>query len=68
MTEIIFLIEEDLDGGYTARAVGESISTQGDTLKELREMIRDAVRCHFDEEVRPQLIRLHIDSDEAIAS
>ena len=49
MTEIIFLVEEDLDGGFTAKAVGESIFTQGDTLEELREMMRDAVRCHFDD-------------------
>ena len=68
MTEIIFLVEEDLDGGFTAKAVGESIFTQGDTLEELREMMRDAVRCHFDDKARPQLIRLHIVRDEVIAS
>lgn len=68
MQEIIFLVEEDPDGGYTAKAVGESIFTQGDSLEELREMMRDAVRCHFDDEARPPLIRLHIVRDEVIAS
>lgn len=69
MIEIVFLVEDDLDGGYTAKALGESIFTQADDLKALREMIRDAVRCHFpDEQVRPKVIRLHIVRDEVIAS
>jgi predicted RNase H-like HicB family nuclease len=59
MTEIIFLVEEDPEGGYVARAIGESIFTQGDTLEELRRMVRDAVHCHFEDEQRPKLIRLH---------
>jgi hypothetical protein len=68
MTEIVFLIEDDFDGGYTARALGESIFTQADDMDTLREMLRDAVRCHFpDEETRPKVIRLHIVRDEVIA-
>ena len=47
MTELLFLVEEDPEGGYTARAAGESIFTQADDLESLRENIRDAVRCHF---------------------
>lgn len=69
MAEIVFLIEDDPDGGYTARALGESIFTQADDLKELREMARDAVHCHFpDDQNRPKVIRLHIVRDEVIAS
>ena len=68
MTEIIFLVEDDPEGGYVARAIGESIFTQGETLEELREMVRDAVQCHFEVEQRPKLIRLHIVRDEVIAS
>ena len=61
MTEIVFLGEDDPDGGYTARAVSESIFTQADDLKNLREMVRDAVHCHFpDKQSRPRIIRLHI--------
>ena len=48
MTEIIFLIEEAPEGGYTARALGESIFTQADSLPLLHESIRDAVHCHLD--------------------
>jgi predicted RNase H-like HicB family nuclease len=68
MTEIIFLVEEDPEGGYTAKAIGESIFTQGETIEEIREMVRDAVQCHFEAEHRPKLIRLHIVRDEVIAS
>jgi dephospho-CoA kinase len=69
MTEIVFLVEDDIDGGYTARALGESIFTQADELETLREMVRDAVHCHFlDEQYRPKIIRLHIVRDEVIAS
>jgi hypothetical protein len=50
MTEIVFLVEEDPEGGYTARAVGESIFAQADDMDQLRETVRDAVRCHYDDE------------------
>lgn len=59
MTEIIFLVEEDPEGGYTAQAVGEAIYTQAEDLVELRAMVRDAVQCHFEEEQRPKLIRVY---------
>ncbi|HEY9799846.1 MAG TPA: 2-oxoisovalerate dehydrogenase [Leptolyngbyaceae cyanobacterium] len=68
-TEIVFLVEEDPEGGYTAKALGESIFTQADDIPSLKEMLRDAVRCHFpDEADRPKAIRLHIVRDEVIAS
>ena len=68
MSEIVFLIEEDPDGGFTARALGESIFTQADDPDTLRERIRDAVLCHFpDEHLRPKVIRLHSVRDEVIA-
>ena len=50
MNEIIFLVEEAQEGGYLARALGESIFTEADTLDKLRKMIRDAVSCHFDKD------------------
>lgn len=57
-SEIIFAVEESPEGGYKAKAMGYPIFTQEDTLAELREMVRDAVCCHFDEEERPRGIRL----------
>lgn len=68
-TEIIFIVEQDPDGGFNANAVGASIFTQADTPEQLREMVRDAVRCHFpDETTRPKVIRLHHVRDETLAA
>ncbi len=50
MSEIVFEVAEAREGGYTARAVGHSIFTEADTFDELREMAREAVRTHFDED------------------
>jgi hypothetical protein len=68
MTEIIFTVAEAPEGGYTARALGASIFTEADTLVELREAVRDAVRCHFEEPERPKIIRLHFIREEVIAA
>ncbi len=57
--EIIFMVEEDPEGGYVAAALGQDIVTQADSVKELHAMVRDAVRCHFDEGKAPPIIRLH---------
>jgi hypothetical protein len=67
MNEIIFLVEESLDGGYEAKALSAPIFTEADTLDELKAMIRDAVACHFEEAERPQVIRLHFVREEVIA-
>jgi hypothetical protein len=68
MNEIIFEVTDALEGGYTARALGASIFTEADTLPELREMVRDAVRCHFEEGEGPAVIRLHYVREEVIAA
>ena len=48
LDEIIFLVQEAPEGGYTAQAVGHSIYTEADTWDELKEAVQDAVRCHFE--------------------
>ena len=67
MREIVFIVEESQDGGYFAKAVNHSIFTQGDTITELKTMISDAVRCHFDEAEMPSLIHLHVTHEETFA-
>jgi len=67
MNEIIFVIEETVEGGFTARALGESIFTEAETLETLRQQVRDAVNCHFDEGKAPKVIRLHFVRDEVLA-
>ena len=65
--EVIFLVEETPGGGYQARALGHSIFTCADDMTELKTMIKDAVRCHFDDEDMPCIIRLHQVRDEVMA-
>jgi hypothetical protein len=64
MKEIVFLVEESQENGYVAKAVNHSIYTQGNNLDELKLMIRDAVRCHFDENEMPELVHLHVTHEE----
>ena len=66
MNEVIFVVEEAAEGGFTARALGAAIFTEADDLASLRANIRDAVRCHFEPEHAPRLIRLHFERDEVI--
>jgi hypothetical protein len=68
MTEIIFIVEDAPEGGLVAHAAGEAIFTQAATIDELRDRIRDAVRCHFDEGKVPKLIRMHFVRDEVFAA
>jgi hypothetical protein len=68
MNEIMFIVENAAEGGYTARALGESIFTEAETLEDLIEQVRDAVRCHFEESTRPKIIRLHYIHEEVIAA
>jgi len=59
-------LEESPEGGYDAKALGHSIFTQGETLAEVWEAVKDAVRCQFEEDQRPRLIRLHQVKDELL--
>jgi hypothetical protein len=68
MSEIVFVVEEAPEGGFTARAVGESIFTEADDMAQLHARACEAVRCHFDEGKAPKLIRLHYVRDEVIAA
>lgn len=68
MSEIVFLVEEAPEGGYAARALGEPVFTEADSMDELREAVRDAVRCHFEEGSGPTVIRLHYVREETFAA
>lgn len=66
MDELIFVVTDDPEGGYTARALGEAIFTESDDLESLRDQVRDAVRCHFDDGEAPKVVRLHFVRDVVI--
>ena len=68
LKEIIFMVEDEPEGGFTANALGYSIYTQADTWEELKRNINDAIGCHFDspEEI-PKVVRLHYVQEEMYA-
>jgi hypothetical protein len=66
VSELVFLVEEAPEGGFTARALGAAVFTEADTLDALRDAIRDAVRCHFEADEHPRMLRLHVVRDELI--
>ncbi len=68
VNEIFFMVEEAPEGGYTARGLGHSIFTEADTLDKLKEAIQDAVHCHFEDDQKPTLIRLHVVREEVLVA
>ena len=68
MKEIIIeVLEDEIDGGYTASALGYGIHTEAETLEELRVNIREAVDCYFDETMESvHIFRLHFMRDEVL--
>lgn len=71
MEELVFTVEVDEDGGYvaTTRLEKGSIVTQGDTLTELKAMIKDAIDGYYFDKPneRPKSVRLHLDEVFALA-
>jgi hypothetical protein len=67
-SEIIFVVEEAPEGGFVARALGHSVFTEADDVDALRDAVRDAIRCHFDDAGRPKVIRLHFVREEVFAA
>jgi hypothetical protein len=67
MNEIIFVVEDADEGGFIAKALGESIVTQAEHIEDLKAFIKDAVKCHFDADKLPKMIRLHFVREEVFA-
>ncbi len=68
MSELVFNVTQEEDGGYWTRAEGESIFTQGNTWEELRHNVQEAVEAHFGAtgQPKPQKIRIHLVRDEEL--
>ncbi len=64
--EMIFVVEESAEGGYEAKALGHSIYTEAEDLQELKGAVKDAVRCYFEKEKMPHVIRLHLVKDKML--
>ena len=67
MSELVFEVTQESDGGYVAEALGENIVTQGDTWEELRANVKGAVQAYYFDEPKPAYLRLHLRRDEVLA-
>lgn len=67
MNEMMFVVKEAPEGGWTAQALGESIFTETDDVDGLHQQVRDAVHCHFEEGKAPKIVRLHFTREEVLA-
>ncbi len=67
MEEVIFLVEESEEGGYIAKGLGVSIFTEAENIELLRDAVKEAVHCHYDDD-KKRLIRLHVVKEEVFAA
>ncbi|MGD1074011.1 MAG: 2-phospho-L-lactate guanylyltransferase [Bryobacteraceae bacterium] len=67
MTEIVFEVTQEADGGYCAECLSENIFTEGDTWDELRTNVVQAVSAYFFDRPAPAKIRLHLVRDEVFS-
>ena len=68
VSELIFEVAQEADGGFVAECLTEAIFTQADTWEELRTNAREAVEAFFQNTEAPSSIRLHLVRDEVLAS
>jgi predicted RNase H-like HicB family nuclease len=67
ISELVFEVTEEADGGYSAECLTENIFTQGKTWEELRANVKEAVSVYFFDGIKPQAIRLHLVRDEVLS-
>jgi hypothetical protein len=68
MSEIVFEVAQEADGGFIAEAIGESIFTQADSGDELKANAREAVQAFYFDSTPPASIRLRLVRDEVLAA
>ena len=67
MSELVFEVIQEADGGYSAECLTENIFTQADTWNELRENAMEATAAFFFDRQGPARIRLHLVRDEVLS-
>lgn len=69
MSELVFEVTQEADGGFCAECLTEAIFTQGDSWEQLRANAREAVRAYYFDQPKglPSSIRLHLVRDEVLA-
>jgi hypothetical protein len=67
MDEIIFAVDQDIDGGFIADCLTQAISTQAYNWEELRHNVKKAVAAFYiDRADRPERVRLRLVRDEVL--
>jgi predicted RNase H-like HicB family nuclease len=67
MTEIVFEVTQEADGGFCAEAVGHAIFTQADSWEELYDNAKEAVSAYFFDEPGDYMVRLQFTRNEVFA-
>jgi len=68
MSELVFEVSQEADGGFVAECLTEGIFTQADNWEELRRNVKEATAAYFfDRTERPSAIRLRLIRDEVLA-
>jgi len=60
MSELVFEVVQEADGGYCAECLTENIFTDGDTWEDLRKNVVEATAAFFFDRTRPDRVRLHL--------
>ena len=66
MSELIFEVTQESDGGYCAECLTEPIFTQADNWEELRANVREAINAFYFDRQAPKHVRLHLVRDETL--
>ena len=68
MSELVFEVTQEEDGGFCAECLSENIFTQGDSWEALRQNVQEGVGAYYlDQTQSPERIRLHLVRDELLA-
>ena len=67
MSELVFEVVQEVDGGYCAECLTENIFTEGDTWEQLRKNVLEATEAFFFDQPKPERVRLHLVRDEILS-
>jgi predicted RNase H-like HicB family nuclease len=67
ISELVFEVTEEADGGYSAECLTENIFTQGQSWDELRANVKEATEAYFYDGPKPKYIRLHLVRNEVLS-
>ena len=67
MSEVVFDVTKETNGGYDAESTSENLSAQGDTWEDLCINVKRVVQRYFHEGTKPQSIRLHHVREEILS-